>query len=148
MLNVFEPLNLELPLRAVPWAVRATSSGHTFKPDKLKSFQDDLELLVRSKVKPGYFVGPVALDLLVVFKRGKGRQKDAKGRLTRYDYHDVKPDRDNLLKAVQDGLKLFWSDDAVVVDGVTTKLWGDEDKLILRIYPAQPIEELLDWWQL
>lgn len=143
---MFEPIALDIPLKAVPWKAPTVTKNGTFKHKSVVKFQNDLCAMVGWKVKKGYFKGPVTLDLLVIFARGKGRKKEAIARGETYQYHDITPDRDNLLKAVQDALKPFWTDDAIVVDGNTTKLWGPTDRIILRIYPAPHIDDLVSWW--
>lgn len=46
----------------------------------------------------------------------------------RYCPHQSRPDRDNMLKSVQDA---FSKDDGYVWDGRTLKIWGDEDMIII-----------------
>ena len=135
---------IRVPLRALPWAVQASTSGKAFKGEKLKAYQKLLASMITPHV--GEFVGPVKLDVLFVFARGVGRAKEAKKTGERVSWHTVKPDRDNCLKAVQDALKDIWPDDCVVVDGVTSKVWGSKDEIFIRIGPAEPVESVTDWF--
>lgn len=52
------------------------------------------------------------------------------------ELHRVRPDKDNIEKAVTDCL---WRQDAAIADGRTTKRWGWEAKLVVRIY-VNPLE--------
>lgn len=68
--------------------------------------------------------GPVRLDAIYLFPRPQAlmRKKDPDGRVL---YHLAKPDRDNLDKAMMDGLVQlgFLRDDAIVCDGRIQKLY-------------------------
>jgi len=67
--------------------------------------------------------GPVAMSALFVLKRPaslKGSQRR---------WHAVKPDRDNLLKLVQDACNgLLYKDDSQICSGPTWKLYGRPDE--------------------
>lgn len=131
-------------LKPVPWSVVANTKGKSFKPERLKAFQRHLQLLIEPHART--YSGPVKLDLLLVFARGKGRAKQAEKQGLGHEWHTVKPDRDNCLKAVQDALKNIWPDDCCVVDGVTSKIWGSRDLLLIRIGPAEPVHEVVEWF--
>lgn len=134
-----------LELRALPWSVIANNRGKSFKPDKLREFQKAVATMIRPHVAG--FTGPVKLDVLLVFARGKERAKQAQKRGECHEWHTVKPDRDNCLKAIQDALKSIWPDDCCVVDGVTAKIWGKKDAIMIRIGPADPVEDIVEWFQ-
>lgn len=46
----------------------------------------------------------------------------------RYEYHQLRPDRDNYLKAIQDS---FAGDDGFVCDGRTLKIWGNKGGILI-----------------
>lgn len=68
---------------------------------------------------------PVRLDILAVFPR-PGRLAGAResGGLILYA---ARPDRDNIEKAVQDGLRAVWRDDYLVAMGTTVKAYAERD---------------------
>ena len=53
--------------------------------------------------------------------------------------HQQRPDKDNLEKALLDAV---YDEDAVVWDGRTSKIWGQDGQII--ILPAQSIQEIVD----
>ncbi|KFI30974.1 Holliday junction resolvase [Haematobacter missouriensis] len=69
--------------------------------------------------------GPVSVTVEAVFcpapSWSKKRRAEAMGQP-----HTQKPDGDNLLKAIKDGLnRIAWSDDAQVSDSRVMKRWGE-----------------------
>lgn len=89
--------------------------------------------------------GPVRVDEFFVFRRPKSHYRT--GRLSGVlrddapDWHEGKPDRDNLDKAVLDALKVlgFFADDARVCLGTLSKIYGEEPGCTIRIQTlAQP----------
>lgn len=66
---------------------------------------------------------PVRLDILAVFPR-PGRlnhRREPDGLIL----HAQKPDRDNVEKAIQDGMKSCWRDDCLVSIGTTVKAYAE-----------------------
>ena len=53
---------------------------------------------------------------------------ERKRALNLYRYHRQKPDRDNLLKALQDA---FGYDDSFISDGRTLKIWGEQGAILI-----------------
>ena len=79
------------------------------------------------KAKLDRFTGAVALDMHFNFKRPKSHFT-AKGLLKESapQFHEQRPDWDNLGKAVADALTILeaWADDAQIVDVRLTKNWS------------------------
>lgn len=69
---------------------------------------------------------PNVLNVLFVIKMPDS-WTEKKRQQMRYKPHQQKPDRDNLLKSVQDAFNI---DDAFVWDGRTTKIWGEVGQII------------------
>ena len=68
---------------------------------------------------------PLVLDVLAVFDRpGYMLEPHQPGGLI---FQANKPDRDNVEKAVQDGMKSLWSDDCRVALGQTVKAYRERD---------------------
>lgn len=74
----------------------------------------------------GYDLTPV-LDVLFVVPFPKSYNKKKRERLFNTE-HQLRPDRDNFLKSVQDS---FDVDDGFVWDGRTTKVWGEVGQIII-----------------
>jgi len=77
--------------------------------------------------------GPVALAAVFVFERPKSHYgKTLKA--TAPICHTQRPDVDNLIKTVLDGLNgIAWNDDAQVVEVSGRKAWGDESVTNVRL---------------
>lgn len=89
---------------------------------------------------PFPLTGPVLLSLVAVFQPATSLSKAKRAALLG-TYHTQKPDRDNLLKSVKDGLnRIAWADDAQVADGICVKVWGEvaETRVIIEPLPAVP----------
>jgi Holliday junction resolvase RusA-like endonuclease len=84
--------------------------------------------------------GPIALDVTFYMPIPKSWPKWKKEAAREYKIRPTStPDRDNLLKLVQDSMnKVFWVDDAQIVEGQTAKYYSDEPKIIVCL-------EELEW---
>lgn len=72
--------------------------------------------------------GPLILSIVCVIKRPKSREK------LKEVYVMVKPDYDNLAKWIGDvGNGILWYDDAQIVSGVTTKIYGNNPRTIITV---------------
>ena len=55
--------------------------------------------------------------------------------------HTQRPDCDNVVKAIMDGLnRIAWGDDAQVAEVVVTKRWGVADLTVVHVAPLDPGE--------
>ncbi len=69
---------------------------------------------------------PNVLNVLFVIPMPKSWSENKRDKY-RYQPHQSRPDRDNLLKSVQDAFNI---DDSFVWDGRTTKIWGELGQII------------------
>ena len=77
------------------------------------------------------FDEPVGVDLLFYRARPKSTRKQVMYPMTR-------PDRSNYLKLAEDALNgVCYTDDALICDGRTAKLFGDPERVEVRIWPLQ-----------
>lgn len=93
--------------------VRTSKGGvRSFTPAKTVRWEDWIALNADQALEKmiGTFEGPVALDVKVYLRRPPSRPK-------KYVWPDKRPDIDNYVKAVMDGLQKagVWKDDAQVV---------------------------------
>lgn len=78
--------------------------------------------------------GPLAVDVLAVMPRPqhRSRKSDPPGLI----WAPVRPDADNVRKAVLDALSTWWRDDACVVAGATIKVYAEKtghSRLVVRV---------------
>lgn len=106
-------------LQPVP-APRMTARDRWKKRDCVTRYLDFKTALRTIAAQQDLRALPEVLNVLFVMPTpAKASKKDVARRL--YTYHKQRPDRDNMLKAVQDA---FDGDDSHCADGRTTKIWG------------------------
>lgn len=81
--------------------------------------------------------GPVDLQIAAVFQIPKGwSQRRRMAALLSPDWHTGKPDGDNVLKAVGDGLNgIVWRDDSQVARCSISKAYGEKPGLTVTVVP-------------
>ena len=72
------------------------------------------------------FAGPVAVHIVAVFPLPKSWSKTKKAEALAGEWHEQKPDPDNVGKAILDALKDHWRDDSQVADMRLKKLWTNQ----------------------
>lgn len=109
-----------IPITPVPWArPRASRNGGFFTAKKQKMFAVELEDHMRSLWNDMPWDGAITVSINVTLQRPKGIS--AKKR----PWPSVKPDLDNLIKAVLDSATgILWVDDAQIVDMACQKRYG------------------------
>ncbi len=117
-----------------------TSRGRTYTPPKTIAYE---KLIAREAAlhfeRP--YNGPVSVDVVAIFKPAKSWSKK-KTALAMGQPHTQKPDADNLMKAILDGMNgVAYVDDSQVSDEHCVKEWGPEDKLVITV---KRIHTLLD----
>ncbi len=129
-------MELKFTIPAVPIAQPRARAGrgvnghariYNDKKHPVNDFKATIRLAVQTLYKGPPLAGPLVVDCLFVFPRETSKIWKSKP-MPRYP-HTVKPDRDNLDKAVLDSLKgTLLKDDAIVYDGRITKMRaaGDE----------------------
>jgi Holliday junction resolvase RusA-like endonuclease len=101
--------------------------NYTPKDDPVNEFKASVRLAFAQAYSGQPLAGPIAISALFVFPR-PGRLIWKKRPMPR-QYHDVKPDADNLLKSLKDALKsLAWADDSqvAVLRGIKVYAAGGE----------------------
>jgi Holliday junction resolvase RusA-like endonuclease len=91
--------------------------------------------------------GPLRLEVFIVLPRPQRlmRNKDPQG----FIWAPKRPDADNILKAVTDGMQTCFQDDAQIVHIKTTKVYAEKEGksriivYIAQISPMWPIEDLI-----
>ena len=94
------PINLEIGITPIACPrPRATKYGHMFMPKKYKDWIGIFGALAKSQYK-GKPIFDCAVDITFVHRRPKSKR----GKLNQYIPKCTKPDLDNCIKAVLDGL--------------------------------------------
>ena len=99
-------------------------SGRAFTPGETVSFERQVGLIASQHVAEP-LSGPVAIDIIAVFEPAaswpKKRREECLGRP-----HTQKPDLDNCVKAITDGLnRIAFADDSQIAEIRCKKLWGN-----------------------
>ncbi|MHA3913873.1 RusA family crossover junction endodeoxyribonuclease [Halovulum sp. GXIMD14793] len=109
--------------------------GRTYTPSETVAFEKMVAQLGRLKL-PEPFDCPVTLEVTAYFRPPKSwSKKKAAAHLGQP--HIQRPDGDNILKAISDGLNgVAFVDDAQVYSARVRKLWGDEAKTVVEVRAA------------
>ena len=113
--------------QAVPKArARVPNEGHAYTPDDTAAWERSVQIQAMRYRPKEPLDGPVMVAMAFYLKRPK-RSKDDQ-------LPDVKPDWDNLAKAICDALSgMFWTNDSRIVDGIVSKRYGEPPRVELFI---------------
>lgn len=140
------PMNAEPIYSVVAWKTvdiepygkarpRVTQGGqHVYMPPEYEAWREAFAMLF------GQFPIPDLVRLTVLAVRPMPKSWSNKERdLMRGRFATPKPDADNILGAVMDAL---FTDDDIVVQTVSDKIWGDEAAMDVKIEAIQYVEAL------
>ena len=98
-----------------------------YDPPRLKEARKALvsQLIKHKPERP--FEGPVALNAIWLFPKGKSRKSG--------EWKTTRPDTDNLQKLLKDCMTIcgFWRDDALVVKEQVEKRWSDDPGIYVEV---------------
>lgn len=95
---------------------RFSKRGFAYTPDKTRRFENEITSLLKTQYKDHPLVGPLKLALAFYFKKPKKSKNPY--------WHIVKPDNDNLIKAICDSANgILWVDDSQVCKIEAIKLY-------------------------
>lgn len=113
-------------------------NGRAYTPAETVSFENLVRGMALS-VFPEPLDGPVKVEIFAVFEPPPSWSKKKRD-AAMWTPHTQRPDRDNIEKAILDGLnRVAFKDDAQVFDGRTTKKWGREAKTIVIVEAADVV---------
>ncbi len=106
---------------------RFVRNGHTYTPDKTRNY----ERLVRAsylQTKEGRLHGAIEMTVDAFFRIPASRSKKDKAAMDRGEILPTKrPDADNILKAIADGLNgVAYDDDAQIVKATVRKAYAEK----------------------
>lgn len=133
-----EPLPKERPRATV-------MGGHAriYTPRKTAEYEKQIGTAWKSMHDGGPETGPVSVRMAFVMPIPKSATKKAKQDMeNRLIRPAVKPDADNLAKAVLDGLNgIAYKDDNQIVDLSVSKYYGPVPKVMVKVKSWEPKEE-------
>ena len=111
---------------------RATRQGRVYTAKETVRFEQVVAQIGVERF-PAPFDGPVRLTVTAVFEPATSWTKKRRdGAMSRP--HTQKPDLDNCIKALKDGLnRIAWADDAQVAQVFARKVWGLRAETIVTV---------------
>lgn len=122
---------ISIQIKAAPKGRPRFWNGRTLTDKKTRQYESALRTLIsHKKEKHPPLIGPIHVEIDFYFKRPKSSKRD---------HPDIRPDVDNLQKAVWDSANgILWNDDAQIVFATASKSYSNEN--FIRIsYGPMPI---------
>lgn len=107
-------------------------SGRSYTPAQTVSFENTVRGYGLEHFKEP-LTGPIRLIVWATFQPAKSwSKKKTAEHLGRY--HTQKPDADNVVKAISDGLnRIAFADDSQIADVQVRKVWGPEARTVVTV---------------
>lgn len=116
---------------------RATRQGRVYTPKETVSFEQTVGTIASQHFKTP-LEGPVRVTVYATFETPKSWSKKKTAKLINR-HHTQKPDSDNIIKAVLDGMnRIAFADDAQAAEQFVRKMWGPNSQTVV-------IVEALEW---
>lgn len=111
-----------------------TRTGKAYTPDKTRMYEDYIKLLYRSQIKH-YFEGYIRLSIKAFYGVAKSDSKKKKeDKLSNVLRPSKKPDIDNIVKLIADGLNnIAYKDDTQIVEIAAMKFYSDKPRVEVTI---------------
>ena len=111
---------------------RATRMGRVYTPAETVSFERTVGMIANPHF-PQPIDGPVRLTVVATFAPPASWSKKKTAAML-HRPHTQRPDIDNCVKAVADGLnRIAWADDGQVAEIVAKKVWGSVEQTVVHI---------------
>lgn len=115
------------PFRPRGWERTGSGNGNRYTQPKDRRFRSDVATLAAAAHRGEPFTGPCELKIVAVFAIAKSASRKRQAELLGRP-HCIKPDGDNILKAIGDALNgIVWADDSQAYSVSLRKTWGVED---------------------
>ena len=116
---------------------RFTKNGHVYTPESTRIYEEEIKLRYKEKYKNEMLDGNIAVEVFINKKPASylGIKKYNKllGK-----YCNIKPDTDNVVKAVLDALNgVAYADDKNVVEIYAVKKYSTESSVVVRLYELE-----------
>ena len=116
---------------------RFTKNGHVYTPESTRIYEEEIKLRYKEKFKNEMLDGNIAVEVFINKKPASylGIKKYNKllGK-----YCNIKPDTDNVVKAVLDALNgVAYADNKNVVEIYAVKKYSTESSVVIRLYELE-----------
>lgn len=116
---------------------RFTKNGYAYTPETTRIYEEEIRLRYKEKFGDDKLDGNIAVEVFINKKPasylGKKRYNELLG-----TYCNIKPDADNVVKAVLDALNgLAYDDDKNVVELYAQKRYATESSVVVRLYELE-----------
>lgn len=116
---------------------RFTKNGHVYTPESTRIYEEEIKIRYKEKYKNEMLDGKIAVEVFINKKPASylGIRKYNKllGK-----YCNIKPDTDNVVKAVLDALNgIAYADDKNVVELYAVKKYSTESSVVVRLYELE-----------
>lgn len=143
------PKSIEFKIPGKPGTKqRARKGQHGFyTPEQTVNYEDFIKWIYLKKKNRLWFTGPLMISIVAYFKTPKSSQVKTDKMLSGVIKHTVKPDVDNILKIVMDGLTgAAYADDKMVTECYRLKkVYTNEAErveVILTSYINEDVKEI------
>jgi Holliday junction resolvase RusA-like endonuclease len=120
---------------------RKTKRVMAFRDKSMHEWSAAFAAIASAKLPAAIIDEPVRVDIMSVLPRPK--KLDSKKNPDGLVWHVSRPDRDNLIKAVQDALRAFWRDDSLICVGTSLKVYAERTgrpRTVVRIRSASVLD--------
>lgn len=116
---------------------RFTKNGHVYTPESTRIYEEEIKIRYQEKYKNEMLDGNIAVEVFINKKPASylGIKKYNKllGK-----YCNIKPDTDNVVKAVLDALNgVAYADNKNVVEIYAVKKYSTESSVVVRLYELE-----------
>lgn len=118
-------------------------AGRVYTPIETRNYETGIALIAKSEMRGrAMFDGPLHMDLRAVFAIPKSWSDKKRTQAILGEIRPtVKPDADNILKAIKDGLNgIAYRDDAQIVSVHASKVYGAEPFVVATIKSVSATE--------
>lgn len=106
---------------------RFTKGGRAYTPKKTKDFETSIKKMASEQYRNGPIKDAISMTVVFIIKRPKSVKRE---------YPTVKPDIDNFLKSLCDGLNgIAYIDDAQIIEVNASKKYGPVGGIFVDIKP-------------
>jgi len=128
-----------------PRATTINGMVRMYDPKKSRDFKQYVKLAASDHRPPNLFKGPLELEVKVYKSTLKSFSKKKAVAAERGELRpSKKPDVDNYIKGIKDGLnKVLWQDDSQIVDLHVSKFYSEKPRIEIKVTPLSQEEEQL-----
>lgn len=134
-------IQISLPVNPTTWSAAIVTKYGAY--DKKSSYKKGIRWLIKSLYRGRPIKGFVVLDLLFIFSVPKSVSAKEKALMLKGEIIPTSKDTTNLQKLYEDcSKKILFEDDRYVAKNISEKLYGDNEKVIIKVFSLQEYREL------